>query len=110
MKAAGNLFAAIPADLENEVFERLAGNTLVRIERIVSRGHRSPASGWYDQESGEWVIVLRGAARLAFADGTAVELGPGDYLDLPAHCRHRVDWTAPDEETVWLAVHYRDPP
>jgi len=27
-------------------------------------------------------------------------------VDLPAKCRHRVDWTDPDEPTVWLAVFY----
>ncbi len=25
------------------------------------------------------------------------------------HRRHRVEWTTPDEPTVWLAVHYGRP-
>jgi cupin 2 domain-containing protein len=33
-----------------------------------------------------------------------VEMGAGDHLVLPAHRRHRVAWTDPDEETTWLAV------
>lgn len=102
----GNVFAALPDDLSQEAFERLAGRGAVRIERIVSRGHRSPAHGWYDQTEPEWVMVLKGEAVLGFDDGTRLTLRAGDYLDIPAHRRHRVEWTAPDEETVWLAVHY----
>ena len=103
-----NIFSSIPDTLDREIVERLAGGGQVTVERIISRGHASPASGWYDQETSEWVIVLRGEARLSFDDRTSVHLHAGDYLNLPAHRKHRVDWTAPDVETVWLAVHYRD--
>jgi cupin 2 domain-containing protein len=103
-----NIFASIPSDLEDEVFERLAGTAQVSIERIISHGHTSPASGWYDQDTREWVIVLRGEARLSFEDRTSVHLRAGDYIDLPAHRKHRVDWTTPERATVWLAVHYRE--
>jgi cupin 2 domain-containing protein len=78
----------------------------VRIERIVSRGHSSPETGWYDQEQNEWVVVLRGAASVVFEDGRSIDLKEGDFLDIPAHSRHRVDWTDPKAATVWLAVHY----
>jgi cupin 2 domain-containing protein len=101
-----NIFTGIPGNADKEVFERLAGGGQVTIERIISHGHASPESGWYNQDTSEWVIVLRGEARLSFADRTTVRLREGDYLELPAHCKHRVDWTAPDRETVWLAVHY----
>ncbi len=80
----------------------------VRVERIVSRGHASPPGFWYDQDEDEWVMVLAGAARLRFeADDRVVEMGPGDAVTIPAHVRHRVDWTSPDEDTVWLAVFSR---
>jgi cupin 2 domain-containing protein len=99
-------YAAPSTDTES-VEEILSRNT-VRIERIVSRGHRSPSGFWYDQEESEWVIVLSGSARLLFeGDDTAVVLGPGSYVNIPAHVRHRVEWTDPDQETVWLAVFYR---
>lgn len=77
----------------------------VRIEQIVSQGHSSPEGFWYDQEQSEWVAVLTGAARLKFEDRT-VEMNPGDFVNIPAHTRHRVEWTTPHEPTVWLAVHY----
>lgn len=98
----GNVFA-LPAATPEEQFEVLAGRGGARVERIVSRGQASPPGFWYDQDEHEWVIVLRGRARLALADGRVLELGAGDWVDLPAHCRHRVEWTDPASETVWLA-------
>lgn len=99
-----------PCDHEPSTQERveiLAENEHVRIERIVSWGHVSPPDFWYDQEQAEWVTVLSGSARLRFQkDDDTVSLGPGDALLIPAGCRHRVDWTAPDEPTVWLAVFF----
>ena len=103
---ARNIFEAIPDHLDEEIFETLAGSDRVRIERIVSRGQNSPKSGWYDQEGNEWVIVLKGEAILSFEEETAVHLHEGDFINIPSHKRHRVDWTAPDGETIWLAVHY----
>ncbi len=104
MKA--NLFANLPKQLPEEWFDTLVEGDNVTVERIVSRGHTSPASGWYDQSRHEWVVVLKGRGVVAFENGKEVTLGPGDHLTIPAHCRHRVAWTAPDEDTVWLAVHY----
>ena len=101
-----NLFAELPVELPEELVATLVRSDAVQIERIVSRGHASPAEGWYDQDRNEWVAVLRGAARLVFDDGREVRMGPGDWLDIPAHRKHRVAWTDPEQETVWLAVHY----
>ena len=75
-------------------------------EGIVSRGHTSPDTGWYDQPHHEWVLVLKGQGVVAFENGESVRLGPGDHLTIPAHCRHRVKWTDPQQATAWLAVHY----
>lgn len=102
-----NIFAAIPAQLPEELTEALAGSPHVKIERIISRGHRSPAGCWYDQEQNEWVLLLKGGAGLTFENAAGImELKPGDYVNIPAHVRHRVAWTADDEDTVWLAIHY----
>lgn len=101
-----SIFKFAPAATDSEVFEEIVRSGHVRIERILSPARTSPESGWYDQEENEWVVVLRGSGRLAFDDGTEVVLDAGDYIDLPAHTRHRVAWTDPDRVTVWLAVFY----
>lgn len=102
-----NLFADLPSSLPEELFTTLLQAAGIRIERIVSHDHSSLTGFWYDQPEGEWVVVLKGAARLDFEDGTR-EMGPGDFINIPAHKKHRVAWTTPDEPTVWLAVHYDD--
>ena len=103
-----NLFSDIPDDLPDEFLETLLDADSVRIERIVSHGHASPDGFWYDQNEHEWVVVLKGAARLQFeGDDELLEMRPGDYVNIRAHKRHRVQWTTPDEPTVWLAVHPR---
>ncbi len=102
-----NIFADLPSNLPDELFTTLLDAGTVRIERIVSHGHASPAGFWYDQGEHEWVIVLKGAARLRFEDGI-VEMKPGDFIDIPAHKKHRVEWTTPEEPTIWLAVRYGD--
>jgi cupin 2 domain-containing protein len=92
---------------KNEQFSELLKRPGLRIERIVSTGQCSPPDFWYDQPEGEWVLLIQGAARLCFADeAEARQLKPGDFIDIAAHRRHRVDWTAPDQVTIWLAIHY----
>lgn len=103
-----NLFDDLPATLPQELVTILSQNQHIRIERIVSTGHASPDGFWYDQVEHEWVVVLKGEARLAFEDGETVLMKPGDHVLIPAHRRHRVEWTTPDEPTIWLAVFYRD--
>jgi cupin 2 domain-containing protein len=109
MRPPDSLFAELPLDRASELVEVLASGVGVRIERIVSHGQCSPAGFWYDQDEDEWVLVVRGSARLRFVDG-AVELRPGDHLSIPARRRHRVEWTTPDEPTVWLAVFFQAAP
>jgi cupin 2 domain-containing protein len=103
-----SLFENIPAQLPDEFFETLAATEQVRIERIVSRGHASPEGFWYDQEEHEFVLLLQGSAGLRMEGAEApLVLQPGDYVVIPAHVRHRVEWTEPSATTIWLAVHYR---
>jgi len=103
----GNLFARIPTQLPDELVQTLVTAPSFRVERIVSRGHASPTGFWYDQPEHEWVLLVSGAARVRFEDDAqAVEMKPGDYLHIPARRRHRVEWTAPGVQTVWLAIHY----
>lgn len=105
-----NLYAALPSKPESdERFDALLERPGLRIERIVSTGQASPPDFWYDQDDAEWVLLLRGAAGLHFADEAEVRtLRPGDWLYLAPHRRHRVAWTAAGETTVWLAVHFAE--
>ena len=103
----GNLLANLPTELADEALEVLAEAKHLRIERIISRGQASPEGTWYDQPQSEFVVLIRGEAHVLFEGEAAPhELSPGDYLIIPAHCRHRVEWTTLDEPSVWLAVHY----
>lgn len=104
--AFGSLFAEVPERLDAEQFEQLLQVANVRIERIVSTGQATPSGEWFDQAWDEWVVVIAGAAAILLEGEAAPRsLGPGDYVFLPAHRRHRVTWTSPDRPTVWLAVH-----
>ena len=98
-----NIFQDIPDSLGEEFFETLANAGHTRIKRIVSRGH---STDWYDQDQNEFVLVLQGAARVEFEEDRVEEMVPGDWLQIPAHVKHRVAWTLENAETVWLAVHY----
>jgi cupin 2 domain-containing protein len=102
-----NLLHDLPQQRSEEILQTILSDGNVRIERIISHGHASPEGFWYDQDQHEWVAVLKGSARLRLDDLT-VELRPGDFINIPAHKRHRVEWTTPDEPTIWLAVHYGD--
>ncbi|MEB3295881.1 MAG: cupin domain-containing protein [Synechococcales bacterium] len=100
-----NLFDKIPPDLPEEVGQTLLSASNLTIERIISKGHQSADDFWYDQDQHEWVILLKGAARLQFEDHMLL-LTPGSYVHIPAHVKHRVDWTTPHEESIWLAIFY----
>jgi cupin 2 domain-containing protein len=100
----GDLFAGIPVDLPEELTTVLVEGPGVRVERIVSRGHRSPAGFWYDQAEHELVLLVAGEARLQLEGEPERTLRPGQWLDIPARVRHRVTFTTPDSDTIWLAV------
>ena len=105
---ACSLFDTIPDTLQDELFQTLAESGAVRIERIVSDGHVSPLDEWYDQAWDEWVLLVSGGATLLFENNAAhVILLPGDYVMIPAGCRHRVERTDPTQKTIWLAVHFK---
>lgn len=105
LPAEGNLFAALPASADGEVFQTLFVNPACRIERIASCGHASPSGFWYEQGDDEWVVLLAGTARLDFADGRQARMKAGDWVTLSAGCRHRVAEVSAD--ALWLAVHCR---
>jgi cupin 2 domain-containing protein len=104
---AYNLFQQVPEAVRDEFVEVLASGNNVRIERIVSQGHSSPVGFWYDQDQSEWVVVLQGEAKLLIEGSSGpMHLVPGDHLLIPAHQKHRVEWTSPNKPTIWLAVFF----
>ncbi len=106
MIRSGDLFNNVPTCLGEEEIAALADLPGARIERIVSTGQASPPGFWYDQDHAEWVVLLSGSAGLWIEDEDAPRiLRPGSYVEIPAHARHRVEWTDTDRPTVWLAVH-----
>jgi len=103
----GNMFGTPSDPQPSEITEVLLDTTSLRMERIISMGHTTPENEWYDQESHEWVLLLRGKASIQFEDpAETIQFGPGDFVNIPAHRRHRVNWTDPNEPTIWLAVFY----
>ena len=102
-----DLFADIPDELKEELIETILQTSNFRIERIVSQGHCSPEGFWYDQSDNEWVILLKGGAILRFENQSQlIRMKPGDYFHIEQHVRHRVEWTDPEQETIWLAVFF----
>ena len=110
MISPGHFLQDAASGLPHEISEVMLTGHELRMERIVSHGQASPPGYWYDQDEHEWVMLLEGEATLRFEqDDQSLRLMPGMHVLIPAHVRHRVDWTTPAMRTVWLAVFYRDP-
>lgn len=106
MMKNGNIFADIPAQSVEELFETILEKPGIRVERIISYGQNTPEGEWYDQEHDEWVLLLSGSADILIEGEIEPRLlGPGDYLLLPARSRHRVIRTDAEEKSLWLAIH-----
>ena len=101
-----NIFKQLPAEMNEELFENILTNDSCRLERIISKGHATPQGQWYDQEVDEWVLLLKGSAGLRIEQQQTITMQQGDYILLPAGLKHRVEWTAADTETIWLALHF----
>lgn len=95
-----NLFADAAPPATGETFTALARLRNVVVERIVSSA--TPAPDLYVQAQDEWVVLLRGTARLE-VEGAVRDLREGDTALLPAGTPHRV--LATSAGAVWLAVH-----
>jgi cupin 2 domain-containing protein len=102
-----NILSGLPDSGRDEIFTSLLKTDRFHLERIVSTGQITPPGEWLSQERHEWVLVLKGRARLRFKEEDRPhDLETGDAVFIPAGCSHRVEWTDPDQETVWLALHY----
>lgn len=102
-----NIFAGLPNKLPEELFERIVEGKDFHLERIVSEGHTTPPNFWYAQENNEFVMLLSGSAKVLYDDGTSFSLLPGDYINILAHQKHRVEETDENQKTIWLALHYK---
>jgi len=81
-----------------------------RLQLIHSCDYASPDGFWYDQDEHEWLLVLRGSARLRLREPEeACDLSVGDVLVLPPHRPHRLERTDPAPGTLWLTLFWRDP-
>lgn len=104
----GNLFEGIDSlTLDKEFVEKIFQHQDNYVERIVSKTHATPDGVWLDQELNEWVILLKGEAKLKFDESGDMKLSKGDYVFIPAHCKHRVEWTSDEPECIWLAFFFR---
>lgn len=104
--SCNNIFSNIPDQLPEELLESIFNKDNIHLERIVSRGHVTPPGQWYDEAWDEWVLLLQGQASLLYEkDMRFISMTAGDYLLIPAHTKHRVEWTHPDMNTIWLALH-----
>ncbi|MCK9612820.1 MAG: cupin domain-containing protein [Bacteroidales bacterium] len=103
----GNIFKHSLTE-KKEIFNTLFSGNNIKIEQIISSGQTSPADGWFDQKEIEWVILLEGAATLEFENNSIKHLHKGDYLYIPAHCRHKVIYTSAEPNCIWLAVFFND--
>lgn len=101
-----NIYENIPSKIPQELFEIIAENDDIKIERIISEGHSTPDDFWYDQEKNEFVILLKGSAEVQFENDRIVKLTEGDYLLIKKNEKHRVSLTDKNVKTIWLAVHY----
>jgi cupin 2 domain-containing protein len=103
-----NIFSTVPSFMQDEISETLLRTEAFKLERIVSSGQVTPEGEWYDQDTNEWVILLSGSAGLLFEDDDEVFImNAGDYIHIEPHQRHRVEWTDPEQRTIWLTLHFK---
>jgi len=98
-----NLFAQTSSFKGEEEVNLLLVGQSFNLESIHSYGQPSPKEFWYNQPRDEWVLLARGTARIEFELEGMMDLKTGDYLLIPAHCRHRIPSVSSD--AVWLALH-----
>ncbi|MFM2311655.1 MAG: hypothetical protein RLZZ04_931 [Cyanobacteriota bacterium] len=89
-----------------ELFETLWHDDQISFKRIISTGQTTPVGEWYDQEQNEWLIVLQGSGELSYEDNSRIKLTTGDYLFIPAHQKHRVEYTSTEPTCIWLTVFF----
>lgn len=97
-----NLLSNIPLSSNQEIFETITQNNNIKIERIISYGQTTAKDYWYNQEDDEFVVIIKGNAKITYEDGEIFDLKKGDSLYIKAHQKHQVTYTS--NPTIWLAI------
>jgi len=91
--------------LENYI-DVLNGNKF-RLEKIISKGYKTPKTKWLSESVDEFVLLLKGKAEILFETGQIVELKEGDYLIIPSNTKHKVVKTSIRPLCYWLTIHFK---
>ena len=91
--------------LENYI-DILNGNKF-RLEKIISKGYKTPNAKWLSESVDEFVLLLKGKAEILFETGQIVELKEGDYLIIPSNTKHKVIKTSIRPLCYWLTIHFK---
>ncbi|MCX6157127.1 MAG: cupin domain-containing protein [Ignavibacteriae bacterium] len=104
-----NFFNSINLKSNKEKFTELIKGRSFTAEKIVSNGFKSPDNKWMSEVNDEWVMLLKGSAKLEFEFevGDVINLKAGDYLLIPAKTKHRVIYTSKKPFCYWLAIHFK---
>jgi cupin 2 domain-containing protein len=104
---AENFFDSINLKTNKEQLSELIKGRSFTAEKIVSNGFTSPGNKWMSGVNDEWVILLKGSAKLEFECGDVLNLKAGDFLLIPANTKHRVIYTSKKPFCYWLAIHFK---
>jgi cupin 2 domain-containing protein len=94
----------LPGKKQVELFDELFKSKNFLIERIISVGWNKVEDNWYDQETEEWVLLIKGSASIEFENNCFIEMIEGDYIFIPSHCKHKVIKTSSNPPCIWLAI------
>ncbi|MGP8209278.1 MAG: cupin domain-containing protein [Acidimicrobiales bacterium] len=98
----GTLRPGESSPARGEALFPLLGAPGLEVRQVLSGELEAPVD--YLQEEDEWALVVTGSALLE-VDDAVIELGPGDWVWLPAGTPHRLLRTEPG--TSWVTVHHR---
>lgn len=93
-----NVFKNVKFSSDGEIEEKVYEDDTLRIIRTMSLNQ---ATGFYDQDELEIVILLGGVAEIEYDDGRIIKLEEGDTLEIKAHEIHRVK---SQDKAIWLCI------
>lgn len=103
-----NIYDCNNINFNVEYLENILVNPNFRLERIISFGHITPSDYWYDQEEDEFVLLLKGNAKILLENDEIIELKEGDYVIIPKHLKHKVIYTDTENKTFWITCYFKN--